>query len=267
MKFIFGAELAKVWNSLTISLDRSNTKVSNVSEGVFDIYKKENVKIASFKFNEKLIEYLRKKNVNTNDFYSVINVLLNEDTAQNKIEITMSNNVDDFLSNDVKVKRNQKIIQVPVVYVSFKAVTAKINYKTKIYKRAQKVEHPELIGTTRVSIEPFDTKVDNAVRIMEQKRPDLLRNVTTIKTNFNKDAYGEYSSSTPNTVYINLKKIEDFVRNNMQNQSQDAIEREIVNQIMLTVSHESGHQMAYTSAKNISEQPAEKIEQELRQMI
>jgi len=96
MKIILGAELKKIWSLIVNNLDKSDTIVKVVSDGVFDIYKKENIKVATFKFNEKLIEYLRKKNVEINDFYSIINTLLNEDTAQNKVNITMTNNIENF---------------------------------------------------------------------------------------------------------------------------------------------------------------------------
>lgn len=137
----------------------------------------------------------------------------------------------------------------------------------KISYREGQVEHPELIGTTQVSVEPHDSRVDQAIQVIAQKRPDLLKNITVVRTDLNKNVYGEYNSSTPNTIYLNLKKIEESVRNNMQGQSDEAIEKEITNQISLTAVHESGHQTAYTSSKNTSEQPAEEQERQFRQML
>lgn len=144
-------------------------------------------------------------------------------------------------------------------------VLARVNYRVKILKALD--EHSENIGSPKVSIEPSSPNVDEAIRILESKAPEVLKQVTDIKTNLTKDVFGEFSSDSPHTLHLNLQKIENEVRNKLSGQSEEEIKKELINQIALVISHESGHQHAFNGTKDTSEAPAEQREKEVSEKI
>jgi len=142
---------------------------------------------------------------------------------------------------------------------------AAVQYRVKIAQAVQ--EHMENVGNQSVAVEPSSSEVDEAIRLLATKAPEVLKNVTDIKTDLSKDVFGEFSSDSPHTLHLNLNKIQSEVKNKLSGQSEDAIKQEIINQIALVISHESGHQHAFTGTKDTSEAPAEQKEKEVSEKI
>jgi len=143
--------------------------------------------------------------------------------------------------------------------------TASVNYRIKIAQTVK--EHTENLGSTNVNVDPSSLEVDEAIRILQSKAPDVLTDITDIKTNLSKNVYGEYVSTEPHIIHLNLEKIKSDVRSKLQGKQPDELNKEIVNQIALVISHESGHEHAYTNTKDSSEAPAEQKEKEVSEKI
>jgi hypothetical protein len=126
-------------------------------------------------------------------------------------------------------------------------------------------EHKELLGTPRVSIEPYSSMVDKAVGIVNSRNPELLRNVSDVRINLSKGVIGEYQSGSPSTIWINIGKLESDVRSKMSGQSQELIDNEMVNQISQTLIHEATHQREYSETGSTSEAGPERAEEQFRQ--
>lgn len=142
---------------------------------------------------------------------------------------------------------------------------AAISYRIKIAQTVK--EHMEHIGSTSVHVEPSNQNVDEALKILSSKAPDVLKDVADIKTNLNKDIYGEFSSDEPHTLHLNVQKIESEVKNKLSGQSEEQIKHEIINQIALVIAHESGHEHAFNGTKDTSEAPAKQKEKEVQDKI
>lgn len=125
------------------------------------------------------------------------------------------------------------------------------------------------LGSTSISIEPSNEYVTKAVDVLRKDTPEVLTNVTNIKTDYNGDAYGQYSSALPHTVHLNMKKIEQDVRSRAyeEGENEEQIIQEIVRQTAIITGHESGHQHAYTERKDSTEGPAEQKEKEVQEKI
>ncbi len=136
-----------------------------------------------------------------------------------------------------------------------------------VFAQQETKENMENIGSTRVTIEPSNAYVDKAVNLLEKSAPEVLKEIANIRTDLNKDVYGEYISSEPHTVHLNMKKIEQEVRSKLGQGAQEDIEQEIVRQSAIVLSHEMGHLHAYTQSKDSSENPAEQKEKEVAQRI
>ena len=142
---------------------------------------------------------------------------------------------------------------------------AAISYRIKIAQSVK--EHTENIGSTSVNVEPSNPNVDEALRILSSKAPDVLRDVADIRTDLNKNIFGEFSSDSPHTLHLNIQKIESEVKNKLNGQSEEQIKQEIINQIALVIAHESGHEHSYNNVKDTSEVPAKAKEEEVRRKI
>ena len=126
-------------------------------------------------------------------------------------------------------------------------------------------EHLENLGTTRVEIVPPNKYVSDAVEELQKAKPNVLLNITVIRTDLNKDVFGEYSSDEPHTIFLNMNKLINEVKTELAGATQQEIEKQIEFQTAVVTSHESGHQQAYTEQnKNTSEAPAEAKEEETR---
>ena len=134
--------------------------------------------------------------------------------------------------------------------------------------RAQQTqEHTELLGSPKVMIEPYDDMVNKAVEIVNKSNPGLLDGVSDIRINLSKGVIGEYQSNNPNTIWINIGKLEGDVRSKMQGQPEEAIQQEIVNQIASTIVHEGTHKSEYSETGFTSESKPEQAEEQFRQKI
>ena len=129
-------------------------------------------------------------------------------------------------------------------------------------------EHLENLGTTRVEITPSNSYVSDAVAELQKAKPNILLNIAVIRTDLNKDVFGEYSSDAPHTIYLNMNKLINEVKSELTGATAKEIEKQIEFQTAIVASHESGHQQAYTEQnKNTSEAPAEAKEEETRKVL
>lgn len=128
-------------------------------------------------------------------------------------------------------------------------------------------EHTELLGSPRVSIEPYSSMVDKAVNIVNSKNPELLKNVSDVRINLGKNVIGEYQTNNPNTVWINIAKLESDVRSKMDGQPDDVINGEIVNQIAQTLIHEAQHRKEFGETGHSSETGPEMAEKQFREKV
>ncbi len=124
-------------------------------------------------------------------------------------------------------------------------------------------ENLENIGTTNVTIEPPNQYTSKAVDILKKDAPEVLKDITNIRTDLQKDVYGEYNSAYVHTVFLNTVKIERDVKSKVSGNT----EEEIIRQNAIIISHESGHQHSYTQTKDTSEAPAEQREREITERI
>jgi len=134
-------------------------------------------------------------------------------------------------------------------------------------KFAQTKEKLENIGSTTVCVEPANRYVSEAVEMLQRNNPDVLHDITDIRTDLDKGVYGEYIPDSPHSVHLNMTKIESKVKSELSGQPQQDIDIEIVRQTAMVISHESGHQHGYTNYKDTSEAPAEQRENETRKKI
>lgn len=149
----------------------------------------------------------------------------------------------------------------------FQFIKQKSNMKYRL-RIAEKVkEDMENLGTSKVTIEPSNKYAQEAYDLLASKTPEILTGITNIRTDLNKDVFGEYSSDSEHTVFLNMKKIENEVRSKLSGQSEDDIKAEIIRQTALVISHEDGHLHAYTERKDSSEFPAEQQEQEVAEKL
>jgi hypothetical protein len=108
----------------------------------------------------------------------------------------------------------------------------------------QKIEeHEENLGSPKVAIEPqFQARIQKAVDLINQKNPQLLRDVTDIIGHLDSGPFGRFTSSNPHTIYVNIQKIENELKSRLAGQPDDVIQKELDNQIVKTIMHEATHQ-------------------------
>lgn len=130
------------------------------------------------------------------------------------------------------------------------------------YRQSQQIqEHKENVGNPNVFIEPqFKVLIQKAVDEINKKNPQILKNVSDIIGHLDKSVFGEYSSKTGSTIYVNIQKIQDEVKKQMAGRSQQEIENEISRQIQKTVLHEATHMTEYQQHKDTTEFKAEEAE-------
>jgi len=134
-------------------------------------------------------------------------------------------------------------------------------------RAAEEQEHMELLGGPRVMIEPYDSMVNDAVNIVNKSNPELLKQVTDIRINLSKGVIGEYQTDNPNTIWINIGKLESDVRAQMSGQDDEAIRQEITNQIASTIIHEGTHKGEFDQTGYSSESKPEQAEEQFKQQI
>ena|ERR1035437_135246 len=125
-------------------------------------------------------------------------------------------------------------------------------------------EHLENLDTTNVEIIPPDEYVSKAVEDLKRVKPNILMKITVIRTNLDKNVYGEYVSDTPHTIYLNMTKLKNEVKSELSGATAKEIEKQIEFQTAIVASHEIGHQRSYSESRNTSEVPAEQMEEEMR---
>lgn len=140
-----------------------------------------------------------------------------------------------------------------------------LSYKLKIAQKVQ--ENVENLGTTKVTIEPSNEYAQAAYDLLAEKTPEILTGIANIRTDLSKDVFGEYSSESKHTVFLNMKKIEAEVRSKLSSKTEDEIKQEIIRQAALVISHEDGHLHAYTERKDSSEAPADQKEKEVAEKL
>jgi hypothetical protein len=133
--------------------------------------------------------------------------------------------------------------------------------------QTQQQEHTELLGSPKVMIEPYDGMVNDAVNIVNKSNPELLKNVSDIRINLSKGVIGEFQTDNPNTIWINIGKLEGDVRAKMTGQPEEAIKKEIVNQIASTIIHEGTHKTEFAQTGHSTESKPEQAEEQFRQQI
>jgi len=131
------------------------------------------------------------------------------------------------------------------------------------YREAQ--QHLENIGNQNVYIEPhFQYIIKKAVDELNQQDSNILRNVSDIIGRIDKSVFGEYSTSTSNTIYINIQRIQDEVKRKIGTTDQEQVEAEILRQIKKTIVHEATHLNEYQSTGYTSEYKPEEAEKTIK---
>jgi hypothetical protein len=125
----------------------------------------------------------------------------------------------------------------------------------------------ENAGTPKIAVEPANSNVEKALESIRESAPEIITPLTDIRTDLDKDVFGEFSSEHTHTLFLNVPKIEREVRDKLEGATEEAIQEEIVKQMALVMSHEYGHQHAYTNNGDTSEAPAEKKEEEVKEKI
>jgi hypothetical protein len=128
-------------------------------------------------------------------------------------------------------------------------------------------EHTELIGGPQVMIEPYNSMVNDAVAIVNRTNPELLKQISDIRINLSKGVIGEYQSDSPNTIWINMGKLEGDVRAQLSGQPEETIKQEMINQIASTIIHEGTHKGEFDQTGFSSESKPEQAEEAFRQQI
>jgi hypothetical protein len=142
----------------------------------------------------------------------------------------------------------------------------RISSRQKI-AQTQQQEHTELLGSPKVMIEPYDGMVNDAVNIVNKSNPELLKNVSDIRINLSKGVIGEFQTDKPNTIWINIGKLESDVRAQMAGQPEETIKKEIVNQIASTIVHEATHKTEFAQTGQSTESKPEQAEEQFKQQI
>jgi hypothetical protein len=130
-------------------------------------------------------------------------------------------------------------------------------------------EHEENIGTTRVTIEPsYQSIIQSAVDFINQKDSSILSNVTDVIGHVEKGGlFGEYQTGSPHTVYVDIRNIEQKVKNAMQGASEEQVKNEIKNQIIQTLVHEATHMQEFSTTGYSSESGPEAAEKRIQQQF
>jgi hypothetical protein len=123
-------------------------------------------------------------------------------------------------------------------------------------------EHLENIGGPKVTIEPaFQSMIQNAVNFVNNKYPDLLRDVTDVFGHVEDGGvFGEFKTTKPHSIFINIRDIESKVRQVLQGHDENAIKKEIENQIIKTLIHESTHRKEFGDTGYSTESGPEQAE-------
>jgi hypothetical protein len=139
------------------------------------------------------------------------------------------------------------------------------SYASLSIRDAAQEEHQDMKGSPNVYIEPgFDNVVRRAIDELNKVEPGSLNNITDVLISADQSSFGTYNSSSPNTIFINLHKIEDGVRQMIPNADATSFDKELMSQVMQTLAHEAGHQKAYTQSGTTAEGPAEEAEKRVR---
>ncbi len=130
-------------------------------------------------------------------------------------------------------------------------------------------EHVENVGSPRVTIEPgFQSAIQRAVDFVNKQYPDLLKNVTDVYGHVDRGGiFGEYKSENPHSIYIDIKNIESEVRRQMSGQSEDAVKKQIEQQIIKTIVHESTHRHEFEGTGHTSEHGPEAAEKAVEPLL
>jgi len=137
-------------------------------------------------------------------------------------------------------------------------------------RRAQEKikEHEENIGSPTVSIDPqYQARIQKAVDIVNSKEPGLLRNVTDIIGHLGSGPFGRFNTGNPHTIYVNIQKIEEELKNRLSGQPEETIQQELDNQIVKTIIHEATHQKEFTESGYSSESGPDQAEKQADQFL
>ncbi len=122
------------------------------------------------------------------------------------------------------------------------------------FRLAQIKEHPEFANSPRVFIDPtYQTRIQKAVDVVNQHTPELLKGVTDIIGSISGGPFGQYKTKSPGTIYVNIPKIDSEVRSKLSGQSEDVIEKEIQDQLVKVITHESKHREEFAQTGHSSE--------------
>lgn len=132
----------------------------------------------------------------------------------------------------------------------------------------QPQEHTENVGSPRVAIEPaYQARIQKAVDTVNQHTPDLLREVSDIIGHMASGPFGQFTSNSPHTIFVNIPKIEQEVRSRLSGQPEETIQQEVDNQIVKTITHEATHRKEYTQQGYSSESGPEAAEKATEQFL
>ena len=130
-------------------------------------------------------------------------------------------------------------------------------------------EHIENVGSPNVTIEPaYQGLIQRAVDFVRNKFPRLLENVSDIYGSVeNSGVFGEYQTDKPHSISVDIRRIEDEVRNKLQGMGEEDIRLEIEKQIVSTLIHEATHLNEFSDHGQSSESGPEQAEQDAKPVI
>lgn len=133
------------------------------------------------------------------------------------------------------------------------------NIVSGFMKSSQQTADPEL-ASPEIKIEPVDTFIQKAVDLLKQMNPNYFIGVRKIVVDAG-PGFGHVSSGAnqdPAVIHINMSKIKAELQSKMSGAPKEQLDKELVRQIALTISHEKGHVASYKPETGFpGESPAE----------
>lgn len=150
-----------------------------------------------------------------------------------------------------------------------------MNYRSVIKKGIamngiEPEEHTENIGGPNVAIEPaYQGALQKAVDYVRQNYPDLLNDVSDIVGHIDSGErlFGRFETGMPHTIAVNIQDIENEVRTQLANATEEQIRKTILEEIVKTIVHEATHKVEHDTAGTSNEDGPERAEQDAQKRM
>lgn len=139
------------------------------------------------------------------------------------------------------------------------------------YKISQIVTQTEQsmhnVGTPNISIRPFEPLIQQAVNELQSEQPRIFANISDINVDLGYSQFGSVSSSSPNSINLNMNHIRDEARKQLghppgNNDQDKAVLIHLIKQILV---HERSHVYDFnqeTGQFEHGEMPAERAQED-----